>query len=154
MNNNLLGTTSDQPQSQFRPVNLGDLNLLEEIDNQGVIERRPTHQGRTRTGSVTIQRIYKARIFGNQDPMTAIVYDGPKFEQRLAQARDKQGYRNPLLAQLFGFTRSAGVNALIYHDEMMTIAQIRGMHATSVLALLYLEREMVCPQQCSRGFHH
>ncbi|KAJ6563963.1 hypothetical protein B0H19DRAFT_1233144 [Mycena capillaripes] len=116
MNNNVLSTLSGQPQSQFRAVNLGDLHLLEEIDTRKVVKRGPTHQRRKRMGSVTVQRIYSARIFGSQDPMTAIVYDGPKFEQRLAEAEEKQRHRNPFLTQLFGFTCSTGLNALIYHD--------------------------------------
>ncbi|KAJ6563973.1 hypothetical protein B0H19DRAFT_1374561, partial [Mycena capillaripes] len=67
MNNNVLSTLSGQPQSQFRAVNLGDLHLLEEIDTRKVVKRGPTHQRRKRMGSVTIQRIYSARIFGSQD---------------------------------------------------------------------------------------
>ncbi|KAJ6578286.1 hypothetical protein B0H19DRAFT_1230086 [Mycena capillaripes] len=94
MNNNLLNTTSGEPQSEFRVVNLGDLNLLDEIGDQKVVERRPTNERSMCTRSVTARRIYSARIFGSQDPMTAVVYNSPQFEQILAQAREKQHYRS------------------------------------------------------------
>ncbi|KAJ6563968.1 hypothetical protein B0H19DRAFT_1140127 [Mycena capillaripes] len=139
MNNNL--TTSRQPQSHFRAVNLGELNLLEEIDEENLDENCPTSRRRKRTGSVTVRRFYSARIFGKRDPMTAVVYNGPQFEQILAQAREKQRYRHPSFAQLFGFTCSASLNALIYHDEMITISQIKKMHAASALASVYIEYE-------------
>ncbi|KAJ7818713.1 hypothetical protein B0H14DRAFT_1369568 [Mycena olivaceomarginata] len=51
---------------------------------------------------------------------------------------------HPLLAQLFGFTCSAGLNALIYHDDMVTISQIQKMHAQSILASRYVNLEMLC----------
>ncbi|KAJ7792133.1 hypothetical protein B0H14DRAFT_3160438 [Mycena olivaceomarginata] len=75
--------------------------------------------------------------------MTVVVHDDTKFEQRKAQVLEVQRYRHPLLAQLFGFTCSAGLNALIYHDDMMTISQIRQMHAQSILTSRYVEFKML-----------
>ncbi|KAF7340330.1 hypothetical protein MVEN_01952200 [Mycena venus] len=60
-----------------------------------------------------------------------------------AKVQEAGRYRHPSLAQLFGFTCSAGVNALIYHDDMMTISQIRTMHAQSALASTYVELELL-----------
>jgi hypothetical protein len=68
-------------------VKLGDLNLLDEIDKHDVVEWRPVH--RKKKGvvvrylkvAVGARRIYRARIFGSQDPMTAVVYNGAQFEQ-------------------------------------------------------------------------
>jgi hypothetical protein len=68
-------------------VKLGDLNLLDEIDKDNVVEWHPIY--RKKTGVVVrylkvvvgTRRTYRARIFGSQDPMTAIVYNGHQFEQ-------------------------------------------------------------------------
>jgi hypothetical protein len=68
-------------------VKLGDLNLLDEIDKHDVVEWHPVH--RKKTGVVVrylkvvvgARRIYRARIFGSQDPMTAFVYNDAQFEQ-------------------------------------------------------------------------
>jgi hypothetical protein len=68
-------------------VKLGDLNLLDEIDKQNVVEWHPVH--RKKTGVVVrylkvvvgTRRIYRAQIFGSQDPMTAVIYNDTQFEQ-------------------------------------------------------------------------
>ncbi|KAF8164394.1 hypothetical protein K438DRAFT_268387 [Mycena galopus ATCC 62051] len=152
INNNL--STMEQPRHDFCRVNLGDLNLLDEIDQEKVVELRPIH--RRRTGAVKqhvsvvigTRRIHRARIFGHQDPMTVVVYDNSHFEQIKAQVLGAQRHRHPFLAQLFGFTCSAGLNALIYHDDMMTISQIKTMHAQSGLASTYIRQEMVRSFKC------
>ncbi|KAJ7930704.1 hypothetical protein B0H13DRAFT_1858515 [Mycena leptocephala] len=82
-----VSTTVEQPQGNFRVVKLGDLNLLDEIDKQNVVEWHPIH--RKKMGVVVrhvkvivgTRRIYRARIFGSQDPMTAVVYNDAQFEQ-------------------------------------------------------------------------
>ncbi|KAJ7882652.1 hypothetical protein B0H13DRAFT_2667311 [Mycena leptocephala] len=84
---NASSTTVDQPQGDFRIVKLGDLNLLDEIDKHDVAEWRPVHRKKTgvfvRYLKVVIgtRRTYRARIFGSQDPMTAVVYNNAQFEQ-------------------------------------------------------------------------
>ncbi|KAJ7794506.1 hypothetical protein B0H13DRAFT_2393379 [Mycena leptocephala] len=87
-----VSTTMEQPQGDFRVVKLGDLNLLDEIDKHDVAEWRPVH--RKRTGVVVWHvkvvvgtwRVYRAQIFGSQDPMTAAVYaDDRQFEQRMTE---------------------------------------------------------------------
>jgi hypothetical protein len=71
----------------FRLVNLGDLNLLEEVDKQNIVECCPIRRKKTgfviRHVEVVVRtrRIYRARIFGVRDPMTVVVYDDSKFEQ-------------------------------------------------------------------------
>ncbi|KAJ7303629.1 hypothetical protein DFH08DRAFT_54609 [Mycena albidolilacea] len=168
LTNNLASTAIEQPRSgerttipsywclylpfmnclvDFRSVNLGDLILYDEIDRQNVINHHPIR--RRRTGVVirhikvvvATRRVYRARMFGSQDPMTVVVHD-TKFEQRKAQVLKVQQYRHPLLAQLFGFTCSAGLNAMIYHDDMVTISQIQKMHAQSILASTYVKFQM------------
>ncbi|KAJ7901345.1 hypothetical protein B0H13DRAFT_1883112 [Mycena leptocephala] len=137
-----VSTTVEQPQGDFRVVKLGDLNLLDEIGKYDVVERRPVHH--KRTGAVVrhikvvvgTRRIYRARIFGSQDPMTAIVYNDAQFEQ------------------FFGFTSSAGLSALIYHDEMMTVSQVKQLHAKSALALHYFKYEISWQLQAANSHWH
>ncbi|KAF7340339.1 Reverse transcriptase-RNase H-integrase [Mycena venus] len=148
LTNNLVGSAVQHPKTDFRFVNLGDLILYDEIDKQNVVERRPIY--RKGTGAlirhvevvVGTRRVYCARIYKCQDPMTVIAYNDSEFEQRRAEVQKAQQYRHPSLAQLFGFTCSAGLNALIYHDDIMTISQIRKMHAQSTLASLYIKTQM------------
>ncbi|KAF7340338.1 Reverse transcriptase-RNase H-integrase [Mycena venus] len=148
LTNNLVGSAVQQPKSDFRFVNLGDLILYDEIDKQNMVERRPIY--RKRTGAlirhveliIGTRRVYRARIYNCQEPMTVIAYNDSEFEQRRAEVQKAQQYRHPSLAQLFGFTCSAGLNALIYHDDIMTISQIRKMHAQSTLASLYIRDRM------------
>jgi hypothetical protein len=71
----------------FRSVNLGDLILYDEIDRQNVVNYLPIHHRRTgvvirhiKVG-VTTRRVYRARMFGSQDPMTVVIQDDTKFEQ-------------------------------------------------------------------------
>ncbi|KAF8164384.1 hypothetical protein K438DRAFT_268209 [Mycena galopus ATCC 62051] len=142
-------STIEQPRSvDFCRVNLVDLNLLDEIDQENVVEQHPIY--RRKTGAfirnirvvVGTRRVHRAQIFGHQDPMTVVVYDDSNFEQIKAQVLEAQQHRHPLLAQLFGFTCLAGLNALIYHDDMMTVSQIKTMHAQSPLASTYIRQEM------------
>jgi hypothetical protein len=94
------------------------------------------------------RQIHQARIFGSQETMTAVIYDGPDFEKashnvlpggcmliypwysggrkwkcvsgagvycwRLKQHDVDWGSMHSLILQLFGITRSARVNGLIY----------------------------------------
>ncbi|KAJ7818712.1 hypothetical protein B0H14DRAFT_1369562 [Mycena olivaceomarginata] len=81
LTNNLASTTIEQPRSDFRSVNLGDLILYDEIDRQNVVDYLPIH--RRRTGVVirhikvvvATQRVYHAQMFGSQDPMTVVIHN-------------------------------------------------------------------------------
>ncbi|KAF8139274.1 hypothetical protein K438DRAFT_719788 [Mycena galopus ATCC 62051] len=152
INNNLY--TMEQSRSDFCRINLGDLNLLDEINQENVVELHPIHRRRTGavirhvTVLVAKRRLHRAQIFGHQDPMTVVVYDDSNFDPIKSQVLQAQQHRHPFLAQLFGFTSSAGLNALIYHDDMMTISQLETMHAQSTLVLSYIRQEMVCSFKC------
>ncbi|KAJ7633949.1 hypothetical protein B0H17DRAFT_1149839 [Mycena rosella] len=68
------------PPSDFRSIRLGDLNLLRQIGNEeartsDVIERRGPALVRRKV-IIGIRNVYRARIFCNQDVMTAVVYEG------------------------------------------------------------------------------
>ncbi|KAJ7792744.1 hypothetical protein B0H13DRAFT_2689746 [Mycena leptocephala] len=67
------------------------------MDKHDVVERRPVH--RKKTGAVVrhvevvvgTRRIYRARIFGSQDPMTAVVYNDAQFEQGILTWHNSSG---------------------------------------------------------------
>ncbi|KAJ7336163.1 hypothetical protein DFH08DRAFT_939242 [Mycena albidolilacea] len=139
LTNNLVGV--QEPKSDFSFVRFGDVNLLDEIDKCTVIECHRIGRRQTVKAVVT-RRIYRAQISGCQGPMTVVAYDNSKSEQIRAKVQEARRHRHPFLAQLFGFTCSVGVNALIYHDEMMTISQIETMHPQSALASFYIKHEM------------
>jgi hypothetical protein len=71
----------------FRSIPLGDLNLLSEVGKADIIEYRDVRRQKTgaliRRVPVVVgrQRIHQARIFGSQEMMTAVIYDGPGFEK-------------------------------------------------------------------------
>jgi hypothetical protein len=72
--------------SDFRTIRMGDLDFLEEVGKEDIVEYREFR--RRRTGTVVrripvvvgARRIYRARIFGVPDTVTAVVYDDPNFE--------------------------------------------------------------------------
>ncbi|KAJ7826354.1 hypothetical protein B0H13DRAFT_2440826 [Mycena leptocephala] len=148
-----VSNTVEKSPGDFRVVKLGDLNLLDEIDKQNLVEWHPIH--RTKTGVIVrhvkvvvgTRRIYRARIFGSPDPMTAVVYNDAQFEQashnlhRMVEAHRGQQFRHPHLAQFFGLGSSASVNTLIYHDEMIPFSQVQKLHAGSVLASYYFRNQ-------------
>ncbi|KAJ7652273.1 hypothetical protein B0H17DRAFT_1215017 [Mycena rosella] len=151
------------PPSDFRSVQLGDLNLLtqmgkEEALTSDVVERRGPGLVQ-RKAIVGTRKVYRARIFGSQDPMMAVVYEGSQFEKWKAEAERHQSVRYghpfinsaaynytprslPFVLQLFGVTESRGVNALIYYDELITITQFRQLHRGSLLVSEYIEYQM------------
>ncbi|KAJ6619351.1 hypothetical protein B0H10DRAFT_2368620 [Mycena sp. CBHHK59/15] len=58
---------------------------------------------------------------------------------RLKQHNIDWGSRHSLILQLFGITRSARVNGLIYHHGVLPVEKVRDMHRNSPLASAYLE---------------
>ncbi|KAF7348835.1 hypothetical protein MVEN_01403500 [Mycena venus] len=133
----------------FRVIRLGDLNLLKEIDKQNVVEYRDIR--RKRTGAfirrvpvpVGVRRIHHARIFGSQETVTAVVYEGSGFRKHRAQAEWREEFRHPTLVQLLGVASgSRGPKALIYNDELLPIDEVRKFHRLSALARGYLEYQM------------
>ncbi|KAJ7626491.1 hypothetical protein B0H17DRAFT_1151001 [Mycena rosella] len=159
------------PPTDFRSIRLGDLNLLTQIGDEealtfDVVERRGPRLVQRRA-IVGTRKVYRARIFGSQDPMTAVVYEGSQLQKAIyngswkAEIESRQSLRFPFVPQLFGITESRGVNALIYHDgivhspvfnkgeltstttEFITIAQFRQLHHGSPLVSEYIEYQMV-----------
>ncbi|KAJ7677785.1 hypothetical protein DFH06DRAFT_1291222 [Mycena polygramma] len=68
----------------FHLIPAADLNLLTHVDSDeiiGEIEPWETENTTQRLGVVGMRKVYRARIFGHQDPMTAIVYEGSQFSK-------------------------------------------------------------------------
>ncbi|KAJ7616556.1 hypothetical protein FB45DRAFT_230277 [Roridomyces roridus] len=135
------GSSTPEWAKDFEVVKLGHLRLVEEthddvredcLSDQGVVHRQPKVVG--------ARRVYRARIFGHQDPMTAVVWvsEDSRFRRVKDTVMNAQRFRNPHFAQLFGLICSSGLNALVYHDEMMAISQVQSMHSHSRLASRYL----------------
>ncbi|KAJ7822621.1 hypothetical protein B0H14DRAFT_2828203 [Mycena olivaceomarginata] len=142
----------------FRSIPLGDLNLLTQVSQEplgcDVLEQRG---GRTivRREIIGKRTVYRARIFGSQDPMTAVVYQGSQFEKWKAEAERRQSVRSPIFLQLFGITESRGMNALIYHDELITIKQFRQLYYGLPLTSAFTEYQMArdLPNTVSYGYY-
>ncbi|KAJ7657554.1 hypothetical protein B0H17DRAFT_1213466 [Mycena rosella] len=77
----------ERPPSDFRSIRLGDLNLLTQIGNEeeltsGVVEQRGPRLVRQKV-IVGTRKVYRARIFGSQDVMTAVVYEGSQLQKAI-----------------------------------------------------------------------
>ncbi|KAJ7626173.1 hypothetical protein FB45DRAFT_75973 [Roridomyces roridus] len=108
----------NHPRSDFRLVRLGDLNLIKEFENGDVVRlTRGRHYGigECHTEVIGTRTAYSARLFGYQDPLTVVSYEGA-FEEVKAQILRSQRYRHPHLMQVFGTVECSGFNAFIYHD--------------------------------------
>ncbi|KAJ7444665.1 hypothetical protein FB451DRAFT_1413063 [Mycena latifolia] len=144
-------TDIDSPGPDFRSIRLGNLNLLTQLGKEetlkcDVVERH----GETdvvRKTVVGTRRVYRARIFGSQDPITAVVCEGSRFDKWKAEAERRQS--------LFGITESRNINALIYHDELITIAQFRQIYDNMPLTAAYIEYQMArdLPHTANYGYY-
>ncbi|KAJ7657550.1 hypothetical protein B0H17DRAFT_1213463 [Mycena rosella] len=77
----------ERPPSDFRSIRLGDLNLLTQMGNEeeltsDLVERRGPRLVRRKV-AVGTRKVYRARIFGSQDVMTAVVYEGSQFQKAI-----------------------------------------------------------------------
>ncbi|KAJ7618029.1 hypothetical protein FB45DRAFT_933157, partial [Roridomyces roridus] len=113
--------------ADFRAVKLADLILDEEIDKREIWVDDDDPASRV-TGTVqrrrkVVARVYRARIFGNRDPMTAVAYgsDDSVFQEAKERALNTQQFRHPLFAQLFGLHHSPGLNVLVYRDGVWAL---------------------------------
>ncbi|KAJ6536498.1 hypothetical protein DFH09DRAFT_1401989 [Mycena vulgaris] len=138
---------SSDPQC-VRSIHLGDLNLLTQVGSEETLNSELVEQvGRQ---DITVRRevivasrtVYRARVFGSQNPMTAVVYRGAQLEKWRTEAEKRQNLLNPFFLQLFAVAESPGLNALIFHDELITISQFRDVLRGSLLASLYAEYQM------------
>ncbi|KAJ7633947.1 hypothetical protein B0H17DRAFT_1280434 [Mycena rosella] len=125
--------------SDFRSIRLGDLNLLTQMGNEeelisSVVKRRGPRLVRRKV-IVGSRKVYRARIFGSQDPMTAVVYEGSQFEKWKHEAERRQSGRvhSPLCNQA-QFTSTT--------TELITITHFRQLHRESPLTSEFIEYQM------------
>ncbi|KAJ7652362.1 hypothetical protein DFH06DRAFT_1418723 [Mycena polygramma] len=70
--------------SDYRTIRAGDVHLLAQVGEDQTIE---ADEAESQTGIVTRrvvvgkQKVFRARIFGSPEPMTAIVYEGSQFKK-------------------------------------------------------------------------
>ncbi|KAJ7279281.1 hypothetical protein C8J57DRAFT_131838 [Mycena rebaudengoi] len=144
---NLQVNASDSDENDFPTIKLGHLKLVEEVVKQNIVEYRKVLHKKTRVVKqhvpevVGVRRIYVARVHGSQEDFTAVVYEGSDFEKHRAHAEQREEFRHPSLIQLFGVTSSTRLKALIYHDGLMPLDEVRQMHQQSLLRSAYVEYE-------------
>lgn len=70
----------------FRTIRAGDLNLLTQVGFEETLQvnlaepwgKRAVFQPKVVVG---MRKVYRARVFGTPDPMTAVVYEGSLFDK-------------------------------------------------------------------------
>ncbi|KAJ7613603.1 hypothetical protein DFH06DRAFT_1344558 [Mycena polygramma] len=86
-------------ESDYRMIRAGDLHLLAEVGEDEVMlsERIESRGTMTRKVVVGKRKVFRARILGSQDAMTAVVYEGSHFKQLRAELETThaQMYRGP-----------------------------------------------------------
>ncbi|KAJ7677772.1 hypothetical protein DFH06DRAFT_560175 [Mycena polygramma] len=90
----------EKPKSDFRQIPAGDLNLLVQVGSDefieaDVIDEQETGNVTPRKSVVGTRKLYRARIFGNQDPMTVIAYEGSEFSKWMREAKKRRIPRSP-----------------------------------------------------------
>lgn len=91
------------PLSDFRTIRMGDLNLLQEVGKQHLVEyhdvlRKRTGAVKRRVAAVVVRRINRARIYGSQEIVTAVLYESSDFEKEGLLPASSHVYPNPLRA--------------------------------------------------------
>ncbi|KAJ7772215.1 hypothetical protein B0H16DRAFT_1512687 [Mycena metata] len=102
-------TVFDGLGNDFRHVALGDINLLYEISISSKAYKI---------------RVFTAHISGEPSSMTVVKYDDA-VEKWKEDFELYSGVRHPNVWQLFGVSTAPGLQALIYHDELIPLATYR-----------------------------
>ncbi|KAJ6452337.1 hypothetical protein C8R47DRAFT_288880 [Mycena vitilis] len=131
----------------YRTIRAGDVHLLAQVGEDQTIE---ADEPDLRTGIVTRRvligkrKVFRARIFGSSEPMTAIVYEGSRFQKWRTEVERMHAQipRNPLFLQLFGVTVSANMKALIYHDALVPVECFKGRYLELPLTIAYIENQL------------
>lgn len=107
----------------FRSIHLGDLNLLTEVGSEETLKSELVEQvGRQ---DITVRRevivasrtVYRARVFGSQNPMTAVVYRGAQLEKATPTWNS---INFPLISSLQWITEAEKRQNLLYLDNWTT----------------------------------
>ncbi|KAK7042802.1 hypothetical protein R3P38DRAFT_3260739 [Favolaschia claudopus] len=101
--------------SEFRQIALGDVNLLHEI---------------AISGKANAVKVFIARVTGQPSLMTVAQYEADTARWK-SDLEEYSRIRHPHVWQLFGFVSSPGLNALLFHDEIIPLATYRQFHRPS-----------------------
>ncbi|KAF7350057.1 hypothetical protein MVEN_01307400 [Mycena venus] len=147
----------------FRFIQLGDLDLLEEICKENIVEYREIRRRKTKPlvrrerRVVGKRKICQVRVPGRPGTLTAVLYKGTEFEKWRTEAEKHETFRDPSLVQLYAVTVSRALNALIYTDRklplplgtdfdhsksavgLIPLRDVRELHVGSPLAATYVE---------------
>ncbi|KAJ7470013.1 hypothetical protein B0H11DRAFT_1388948 [Mycena galericulata] len=123
------------PQSDFRVIPMGDLNLLRTIrqDTQSGL----VHLRRERASPCT-RRIYTARIHGSQTNVTAAVYEGDGAEEQWrAEISRYSELRHPYLLQLHGIVSTGSIHVAIFQDDLISPTELLKRYPKSHLFAVF-----------------
>ncbi|KAK7063360.1 hypothetical protein R3P38DRAFT_2818279 [Favolaschia claudopus] len=115
----------------FRRIRLGDIVLGKDI---GGVQRV--------YGRNVVRRVYRAKIYGWESPMTVTTYEGQ--EKDVNEVWDEyislhMRLRHPNVLQLFGIMSAQGLYAAIYHDEYISWEQMKQMYSRTPTQQVYFE---------------
>ncbi|KAF7353321.1 hypothetical protein MSAN_01520100 [Mycena sanguinolenta] len=110
--NNVYNPPPEQP-SEFRTIQLGDINLRKEI-------RLNIHSdvvGRQSPGP-RVRRMYSAESRRDPGPVTVAMYQGDEAEEEWRQHLAKyEEIRHPNIIQLYGPASTKWLRAIVFHDD-------------------------------------
>ncbi|KAJ7111337.1 hypothetical protein C8R44DRAFT_257645 [Mycena epipterygia] len=116
--------------SDFRTIPLGDLDLQNEIDGSGTISRRRGSNGRT---------MYSVRIWQGPPRTSAVIYTGHEAEQNWERdVAVYSGIRHPNFLQVYGLVNACGIRGVVFHDDLMSLAELFSCYAASPITTTYL----------------
>ncbi|KAJ6539862.1 hypothetical protein DFH09DRAFT_69545, partial [Mycena vulgaris] len=138
-----------RPKSGFRSIRMGDLHLLSETKQFNMVQVRAVRRRKTgrvlryEPQTIGMRTIYRARIFGSPEIVTAVVYNGAQSDQWRETICGAPGIRHPNIFQLFGVASAHdGVHTLIYHDDFLPITEVWKKNRELPFASCYAEYSM------------
>ncbi|KAJ7442953.1 hypothetical protein B0H11DRAFT_2204353 [Mycena galericulata] len=117
---NIINITQGTPPLplDFRMIPMGDIYLRHRV---GIVTRW--------TGRNCARRLYSARIEGKQTDMTVAMYQGDNAEQEWREDISRYlSLRHPNFLQLYGVASSAGIHAIILHDELIPAEDFKRLY--------------------------
>ncbi|KAJ7469405.1 hypothetical protein B0H11DRAFT_2283857 [Mycena galericulata] len=114
----------------FRMIPIGDIYLRHGV---GVVTRS--------TGTNCARRLYSARIEGRKTEMTVTMYQGENAEEEWREDLSRYLWlRHPNFLQVYGAASSAGIHAIILHDELIPWANFECLikHSPSLMVHLFV----------------
>ncbi|KAJ7315807.1 hypothetical protein DFH08DRAFT_820380 [Mycena albidolilacea] len=142
--------------SDFRMIPLGDIDLRHEIrvDNlTGIVDYH--------RGPVCFRRMHSARVEGRKAKVTVAMYHGTGAEEvcgadppimwsQLNSLRRNGGRKlrniclfgkfngHPNIIQIYGAASSGGINAILFHDDLVPFKHFLDLYQSSHFATVYL----------------